>query len=79
MVEFQKYKVIFFVMFKVNVVGFLYSFDVKFAVLIEKILRTMPDVGKIYVLIKAKNMEAAMARLKSEVCFFTFMLISRFI
>ncbi|KAJ9181224.1 hypothetical protein P3X46_009376 [Hevea brasiliensis] len=36
-------------------------------VLIEKILRTVPDVGKIYVLIKAKNMEAAMARLKSEI------------
>ncbi|XP_012090891.1 fatty acyl-CoA reductase 2, chloroplastic [Jatropha curcas] len=36
-------------------------------VLIEKILRTAPDVGKIYVLIKAKNMEAAMARLKSEI------------
>ncbi|CAN1772656.1 Fatty acyl-CoA reductase 2, chloroplastic [Linum perenne] len=37
------------------------------AVLIEKILRTMPDVGKIYLLIKAKNKEAAMARLKSEI------------
>ncbi|KAJ4823884.1 Fatty acyl-CoA reductase 2 [Turnera subulata] len=36
-------------------------------VLIEKILRTMPDVGKIYVLIKAKNQEAAIARLKSEI------------
>ncbi|CAN1772653.1 Fatty acyl-CoA reductase 2, chloroplastic [Linum perenne] len=36
-------------------------------VLIEKILRTMPDVGKIYLLIKAKNKEAAMARLKSEI------------
>ncbi|XP_048235859.1 fatty acyl-CoA reductase 2, chloroplastic-like [Ricinus communis] len=36
-------------------------------VLIEKILRTEPDVGKIYVLIKAKSKEAAMARLKSEI------------
>ena len=38
------------------------------AVLIEKILRTMPDVGKIYLLIKAKDKEAAIARLKNEVC-----------
>lgn len=37
------------------------------AVLIEKILRTVPDVGKIYVLIKAENKEAAIARLKNEV------------
>ncbi|KAM5559115.1 fatty acyl-CoA reductase 2, chloroplastic [Rosa sericea] len=36
-------------------------------VLIEKILRTAPDVGKIYLLIKAKNKEAAMERLKSEI------------
>ncbi|XP_048321564.2 fatty acyl-CoA reductase 2, chloroplastic isoform X2 [Ziziphus jujuba] len=36
-------------------------------VLIEKVLRTVPDVGKIYVLIKAKNKEAAMERLKSEI------------
>ncbi|WCJ34088.1 Fatty acyl-CoA reductase 2 chloroplastic [Euphorbia peplus] len=36
-------------------------------VLIEKILRTVPDVGKIYVLIKAKNKDAAMARLQSEI------------
>ncbi|KAF8369876.1 hypothetical protein HHK36_032091 [Tetracentron sinense] len=36
-------------------------------VLIEKILRTEPDVGKIYLLIKAKNKKAAMDRLKSEI------------
>ncbi|KAJ0982272.1 hypothetical protein J5N97_010527 [Dioscorea zingiberensis] len=36
-------------------------------VLIEKILRTMPDVGKIYVLIKAKDKETAMKRLKCEI------------
>ncbi|ONK72607.1 uncharacterized protein A4U43_C04F21170 [Asparagus officinalis] len=36
-------------------------------VLIEKILRMMPDIGKIYVLIKAKNKDAAMSRLKSEI------------
>ncbi|XVF75988.1 hypothetical protein PTKIN_Ptkin13bG0231500 [Pterospermum kingtungense] len=36
-------------------------------VLIEKILRTVPDVGNIYLLIKAKNKEAAMGRLKSEI------------
>ncbi|RLN38816.1 hypothetical protein C2845_PM01G04160 [Panicum miliaceum] len=36
-------------------------------VLIEKILRTNPDVGKIYVLIKAKNSEAALRRLQNEV------------
>lgn len=33
---------------------------------VEKILRTAPDVGKIFVLIKAKNKEAAMDRLKTE-------------
>ncbi|KAK9128285.1 hypothetical protein Syun_017082 [Stephania yunnanensis] len=36
-------------------------------VLIEKILRTVPDVGKIYVLIKSKSNEAAMERLKTEI------------
>ncbi|XP_024459526.2 fatty acyl-CoA reductase 2, chloroplastic [Populus trichocarpa] len=36
-------------------------------VLIEKILRTMPDVGKIYLFIKAKDKEAAIARLKNEI------------
>ncbi|XP_043693367.1 fatty acyl-CoA reductase 2, chloroplastic-like [Telopea speciosissima] len=36
-------------------------------VLLEKILRTMPDVGKIYVLIKARNKEDAMNRLKNEI------------
>ncbi|RVW92301.1 Fatty acyl-CoA reductase 2 [Vitis vinifera] len=34
---------------------------------IEKILRTAPDVGKIFVLIKAKNKEAATDRLKTEI------------
>ena len=38
-----------------------------FTVLIEKILRTVPDVGKIYLLIKAKNKEAANERMKNEV------------
>lgn len=37
------------------------------SVLIEKILRTNPDVGKIYVLIKAKDGEAALRRLQNEV------------
>ncbi|XP_017245121.1 fatty acyl-CoA reductase 2, chloroplastic [Daucus carota subsp. sativus] len=36
-------------------------------VLIEKILRTVPDVGKIYLLIKAKNKEAANERMKNEI------------
>ncbi|XP_073362357.1 fatty acyl-CoA reductase 2, chloroplastic-like, partial [Aegilops tauschii subsp. strangulata] len=36
-------------------------------ILIDPILRTNPDVGKIYVLIKAKDNEAAMKRLKNEV------------
>lgn len=36
-------------------------------VLIEKILRMAPDVGKIYLLIKAKDKEAAMQRLKNEI------------
>ncbi|KAF8776311.1 hypothetical protein HU200_003651 [Digitaria exilis] len=35
-------------------------------VLIEKILRTNPDVGKIYVLIKAKDSDAALRRLHNE-------------
>lgn len=39
-------------------------------VLIEKILRTEPDVGKMYLLIKAKNKQAAMERLQNEVFFF---------
>lgn len=38
-------------------------------VLIEKILRTEPDVGKMYLLIKAKNKQAAMERLQNEVFF----------
>ncbi|KAE8701678.1 Fatty acyl-CoA reductase 2 [Hibiscus syriacus] len=36
-------------------------------VLVEKILRTVPDVGKIFVLVKAKSKEAAMERLKNEI------------
>ncbi|PKI32818.1 hypothetical protein CRG98_046811, partial [Punica granatum] len=36
-------------------------------VLVEKILRTVPDVGKIFLLIKAKDKEAAMGRLTNEI------------
>nr|XP_045086642.1 fatty acyl-CoA reductase 2, chloroplastic-like [Aegilops tauschii subsp. strangulata] len=36
-------------------------------VIIEKILRTTPDVGKIYVLIKAKDSNAALKRLQNEI------------
>ncbi|XP_037415576.1 fatty acyl-CoA reductase 2, chloroplastic-like [Triticum dicoccoides] len=36
-------------------------------VIIEKILRTTPDVGKIYVLIKATDSEAALKRLQNEI------------
>ncbi|XP_042515249.1 fatty acyl-CoA reductase 2, chloroplastic-like [Macadamia integrifolia] len=36
-------------------------------VLLEKILRTVPDVGKIFLLIKAQNKEDAMNRLKNEI------------
>ncbi|XP_010557956.1 PREDICTED: fatty acyl-CoA reductase 2-like [Tarenaya hassleriana] len=36
-------------------------------VLIEKILRMAPDVGRIYLLIKAESKEAAVERLKNEV------------
>ncbi|XP_038883521.1 fatty acyl-CoA reductase 2, chloroplastic-like [Benincasa hispida] len=36
-------------------------------VLIEKMLRTAPDVGKIFVLIKAKDEEAAAERLKNDI------------
>ncbi|VFQ69858.1 unnamed protein product, partial [Cuscuta campestris] len=36
-------------------------------VLIEKILRTVPDVHKIFILIKADNKEVAMERLKNEI------------
>ena len=38
------------------------------AAFIEKILRTVPDVGKIFLLIKAKDKKAAIDRLKIEVC-----------
>ena len=37
------------------------------AAFIEKILRTVPDVGKIFLLIKANDKEAAIHRLKTEV------------
>ncbi|KAB2631473.1 fatty acyl-CoA reductase 2 [Pyrus ussuriensis x Pyrus communis] len=40
---------------------------VKFLKRKGKILRTAPDVGKIFLLIKAKNKEAAMERLKTEI------------
>ncbi|KZV37911.1 fatty acyl-CoA reductase 2-like [Dorcoceras hygrometricum] len=36
-------------------------------IIIEKILRTAPDVHSIFVLIKAKNKEAAIRRLKNEI------------
>ncbi|RDX87381.1 Fatty acyl-CoA reductase 2, partial [Mucuna pruriens] len=36
-------------------------------VFIEKILRTEPDVGKMYLLIKANNKQAAMERLQNEI------------
>ncbi|KAK6917949.1 Fatty acyl-coenzyme A reductase, NAD-binding domain, partial [Dillenia turbinata] len=37
------------------------------SVLIEKILRTVPDAGKIFLLIRAKNKEAAMERSMVEI------------
>lgn len=43
---------------------FSYSLD---AVLIEKILRTDPDIGKIYVMVKAKDDKTALKRLQTEV------------
>ncbi|KAK3153761.1 hypothetical protein QOZ80_2BG0180780 [Eleusine coracana subsp. coracana] len=36
-------------------------------VLIEKILRTDPDIGKIYVMVKAKDKETAIKRLQTEI------------
>ena len=39
----------------------------KIAVLVEKILRTAPDVHKIYILVKAKNKEVDIERVKNEV------------
>ncbi|XP_050226882.1 fatty acyl-CoA reductase 2, chloroplastic-like [Mercurialis annua] len=36
-------------------------------VLVEKILSSVPDIGKIYLMIRAKTQEAAMERLKSEI------------
>ncbi|XP_059296013.1 fatty acyl-CoA reductase 2, chloroplastic [Lycium ferocissimum] len=36
-------------------------------VLIEKILRTIPDVNKIFILVKAQNQEVAINRLKNEI------------
>ena len=50
----------------------------EFSVLIEKILRTVPDVGKIFLLIKAKSKEAAMQRLKNEVSFVSNLMFSNF-
>lgn len=41
--------------------------DCDLPVLIEKLLRTTPDVGKIYVLIRAKDKQEAAERLKNEV------------
>ena len=38
------------------------------AAFVEKMLRTVPDVGKIFLLIKANDKEAAIDRLKNEVC-----------
>jgi hypothetical protein len=51
--------------------GLLILFFLLFgAVLIEKILRTNADVGKIYVMVKANDEEAALKRLQTEVCIF---------
>ncbi|CAH8356726.1 unnamed protein product [Eruca vesicaria subsp. sativa] len=44
-------------------------------VLIEKVLRMAPDVGKIYLLIKAKSKEAAIQRLKNEVSSSSFLFL----
>ncbi|XP_031493293.2 uncharacterized protein LOC116259576 [Nymphaea colorata] len=38
--------------------------------LIEKVLRSQPDVGKLFLLIQGPNREAVNERLKHEVCFF---------
>ena len=38
------------------------------AAFIEKILRTVPDVGKIFLVIKAKDKKTAIDRLKIKVC-----------
>ncbi|KAK6945410.1 Fatty acyl-coenzyme A reductase, NAD-binding domain [Dillenia turbinata] len=51
----------------ISFITFLCMYNVLFLFLIEKILRTVPDVGKIFLLIKAKNKEAAMERLKGEI------------
>lgn len=52
----------------IEVVVLLFLFcSMNFSVLIEKMLRTAPDVHKIFVLIKAKNKEAVVERLKNEV------------
>lgn len=45
------------------------------AVLIEKVLRTIPDMGKIFLVIKAKSKEAAMKRVQNEVCEFMFIFL----
>ncbi|KAK9153359.1 hypothetical protein Sjap_000841 [Stephania japonica] len=49
------------VLFITGATGFLAK------VLVEKILRTVPDVGKIYLLIRAENTEAAIDRLNNEI------------
>ena len=49
-----------------NIVIWEYIFNG--AAFIEKMLRTISDVGKIFLLIKAKDKEAAIHRLKIEVC-----------
>lgn len=42
------------------------------SVFVEKLLREVPDVQKIFLLVRAKNEEAAMQRLKTEVSCFNF-------
>jgi fatty acyl-CoA reductase len=47
----------------------LYLFDDLFVVLLEKILRIQPDVKKLFLLIRAPDLESAKLRLQTEVCF----------
>lgn len=44
------------------------GFSSPYIVLVEKILRSMPDVDKIFLLMKAENKDAAIGRLMNEVC-----------
>ena len=46
--------------------------------MVEKILRTEPNVDKIFVLIKAKSQEAAMDIMKIEVAFLNSVFFSSF-